>query len=161
MARAKHRKGRGIWVVAGVVVASLAVVSAGSAVAAYRYDAAASDRILPGVSIAGVDVSGMRRGEAIRTISGLAEETLYDELTVRAAGSSWTVTPASLGMDADVEGAVDRGSRPRTSCRSSPASITDCATSPSSARWTCRSNPTPPASNGSCSRRSTRSRCPP
>ena len=48
MARAKHRKGRRIWVVAGVVVASLAVVSAGSAVAAYRYDAAASDRILPG-----------------------------------------------------------------------------------------------------------------
>jgi lipoprotein-anchoring transpeptidase ErfK/SrfK len=108
VARAKHRKGRGAWVVAGVVLASLAVVSAGSAVAAYRYDAAASDRILPGVSIAGVDVSGMRRGEAIRTIREVAEQTLYDELTVRAAGSRWSVTPASLGMVADVEGAVDR-----------------------------------------------------
>jgi lipoprotein-anchoring transpeptidase ErfK/SrfK len=108
VARAKHRKGRGIWVVAGVVVASLAVVSAGSAVAAYRYDDAASDRILPGVSIAGVDVSGMRRGEAIRMVREVAEETLYDELTVRAAGSAWTVTPASLGMVADVEAAVDR-----------------------------------------------------
>ena len=113
------------------------------------------------MSIAGVDVSGMRRGEAIRTISGLAEETLYDELTVRAAGSSWTVTPASLGMDADVEGAVDRAFATADELSFFSASITDCATSPSSARWTCRSNPTPPASNGSCSRRSTRSRCPP
>ena len=107
MARAKHRRGRGAWVVAGVVLACLAVVSAGSVYAASRYDAAASDRILPGVSIAGVDVSGMRRGEAIRTIREVAEETLYDDLTVRAAGTSWTVTPASLGMAADVEGAVD------------------------------------------------------
>ncbi|HJS27395.1 MAG TPA: L,D-transpeptidase family protein, partial [Actinomycetota bacterium] len=107
VARAKHRRGRGAWVVAGVVVASLAVVSAGTVYAASRYDAAASDRILPGVSIAGVDVSGMRRGEAVRTIREVAEETLFEELTVRAAGTSWTVTPASLGMVADVEGAVD------------------------------------------------------
>jgi lipoprotein-anchoring transpeptidase ErfK/SrfK len=107
VARAKHRKGRTTWVVVGVVVASLAVVSAGSAYAALRYDAAASDRILPGVRIAGVDVSGMRRGEAIRTIREVAEETLFDELTVRAAGNRWIVTPASLGMVADVEGAVD------------------------------------------------------
>jgi lipoprotein-anchoring transpeptidase ErfK/SrfK len=107
VARAKHRKGLGPWVVAGVVVASLAVVSAGGAYAAFRYDSASSDRILPGVSIAGVDVSGMRRGEAIRTIREVAEETLFDELTVRAAGNRWIVTPASLGMVADVEGAVD------------------------------------------------------
>ena len=36
VARAKHRKGRGAWVVAGVVVASLAVVSAGTVYAASR-----------------------------------------------------------------------------------------------------------------------------
>ena len=107
MARAKHRRGPGPWLIAGIVVASLAVVSAGGVYAAFRYDSAASDRILPGITVAGVDVSGMRRGEAIRTIREIAEETLYDELTVRAAGNSWIVTPASLGMVADVERAVD------------------------------------------------------
>lgn len=107
MARAKHRRGGGVSVVVGVVLASLVLVSAGSLYAASRYDAAAADRILPGVSIAGIDVSGMRRGEAVRTIREVAEETLYDEITVRAAGRSWIVTPASLGMVADVEGAVD------------------------------------------------------
>ncbi len=106
MAQAKHRKRRRGWLIAGVAVATLAIVTAGSAYAALRYDSAASDRILQGVSIAGVDVGEMRRGEALRTIREEAEETLYDELVVRAAGQRWTVTPASLGMVADVEGAV-------------------------------------------------------
>src|SRR5262245_27574315 len=48
----------------------------------------------------------MRRDEAVRTLREKAEETLYGDLVVRAAGRSWTVTPASLGMTADVEGAV-------------------------------------------------------
>ena len=107
MARAKHRKGRG-WAVAAVSVGVVLVVSAGTAFAAYRYDASTSDRILPGVRIAGVDVGGMRRDEAVRTLREKAEETLYGDLVVRAAGRSWTVTPASLGMTADVEGAVSQ-----------------------------------------------------
>jgi lipoprotein-anchoring transpeptidase ErfK/SrfK len=107
LARSKHRKGHR-WVVAGVSLGVVLLVSAGTAFAAYRYDASTSDRILPGVTIAGVDVSGMRRDEAVRTLREKAEETLYSDLVVRAAGRSWTVTPASLGMTADVEGAVSR-----------------------------------------------------
>ena len=79
-----------------------------TAFAAYQYDASTSDRILPGVSVGGVDVSGMRRDEAVRTLRELAEQTLYSELVVEAAGHSWNVTPASLGMTANVEGAVAR-----------------------------------------------------
>jgi lipoprotein-anchoring transpeptidase ErfK/SrfK len=93
--------------VAAVALGVVLVVSAGTAYAAYRYDAATSDRILPGVTIAGVDVGGMKRDEAVRTLREKAEDTLYSDLVVRAAGQSWTVTPASLGMTADVEGAVD------------------------------------------------------
>jgi lipoprotein-anchoring transpeptidase ErfK/SrfK len=107
VARAKHRKGRG-WAVAAVSIGVVLVVSAGTAFAAYRYDASTSDRILPGVRIAGVDVGGMRRDEAVRTLREKAEETLYGDLVVRAAGRSWNVTPASLGMTADVEGAVSQ-----------------------------------------------------
>lgn len=94
--------------IAAVTLAVLAVVTAGTAFAAYRFDESASDRILPGVTVAGVDVGGMKRDEAVRILREKAEETLYAELVVRAAGHRWTVTPASLGMTADVEGAVSR-----------------------------------------------------
>jgi lipoprotein-anchoring transpeptidase ErfK/SrfK len=95
-------------VIVAVALGVVLLVSAGTAFAAYRYDSSTSDRILPGVTIAGVDVSGMRRDEAVRTLREKAEDTLYGDLVVRAAGESWTVTPASLGMTADVEGAVSR-----------------------------------------------------
>ena len=101
MARARHRRGHR-WIVVGVSVGVLLVLSAGTAYAAYRYDSATSDRILPGIAIGGVDVGGMKRDEAVRTLREKAEETLYSELVVEAAGRSWTVTPASLGMTADV-----------------------------------------------------------
>jgi len=93
-------------VVAAVTLGVLAVMTAGTTLAAYQYDASTSERILPGVSVGGVDVSGMRRDEAVRTLRELAEQTLYSELVVQAAGHSWNVTPASLGMTANVEGAV-------------------------------------------------------
>jgi lipoprotein-anchoring transpeptidase ErfK/SrfK len=95
-------------VIAAVTIGVLAVVTAGTTFAAYRYDASTSDRILPGVSVGGVDVGGMKRDEAVRTLRELAERTLYGELVVEAAGHSWNVTPASLGMTANVEGAVAR-----------------------------------------------------
>ncbi|HKE54970.1 MAG TPA: hypothetical protein VKC55_09405, partial [Actinomycetota bacterium] len=62
MARAKHRRGRR-WVIVAVSFGVVLLVSGGAAFAAYRYDTSASDRILPGVTIAGVDVGGMRRDE--------------------------------------------------------------------------------------------------
>jgi lipoprotein-anchoring transpeptidase ErfK/SrfK len=95
-------------VIVAVTLGVLAVVTAGTAFAAYQYDASTSDRILPGVSVGGVDVGGMKRDEAVRTLRELAEPTLYSELVVEAAGHSWNVTPASLGMTANVEGGVAR-----------------------------------------------------
>ena len=108
MARPKHRKGGRRWLVVGVAVGVLVVLGAGTAFAAYRYDVSTATKILPGVSVGGVDVSGMTREEAIREVRERAEETLYSDLTIAAAGQAWTVTPASLGMTADVETAVAR-----------------------------------------------------
>jgi lipoprotein-anchoring transpeptidase ErfK/SrfK len=106
MMRAKHRRGRRGWLIAGVSVGVLMVLGAGTAYAAFRYDASTADRILPGVSVAGVDVSEMTWEQAVREVREVAEETLYDELTIVAAGQAWTITPASLGMTADVDRAV-------------------------------------------------------
>lgn len=88
------------------VAAGLLVAGGGSAFAAYRYDVATSSRLLPGVSIAGVDVGDMSRDEAVRAVSAHADLSLSSDLEVQAAGKTWHVTPASLGMSADVEGAL-------------------------------------------------------
>ncbi|HEU4527294.1 MAG TPA: L,D-transpeptidase/peptidoglycan binding protein [Actinomycetota bacterium] len=110
MAKGRHgrRFARGGLKVALVAVGALALLGGGTAYAAYRYDASTADRILPGVAVAGVDVSDMTRDEAVEAVTAKAAETLDGELSVRAGNRSWTVTPAELGMSADVEGAVDR-----------------------------------------------------
>ncbi len=109
MAVGKHgrRRHRGLKA-ALIVLGVLGLVGGGTAVAAYRYDAASAARILPGVRIAGLDVSGMTRSQAVRELTALAAPTLEAPLSVTAGGHTWTVTPAALGMRADVEGAVDR-----------------------------------------------------
>ncbi len=110
MARGRHGRrviARG-WKVAFVAIAVLGLLGGGTAFAAYRYDRSTAARILPGVTIDGVPVGDMTRQQAIRTVERKADLTLGGALSVTASGHSWTVTPAQLGMRADVEAAVDR-----------------------------------------------------
>jgi lipoprotein-anchoring transpeptidase ErfK/SrfK len=110
MARGRHSRsafGRST-LFAAVVALVLGLVGGGSAIAAYRYDRAAAVRILPGVAIAGVDVGGMTRAEAVRAVRDEAALTLGRTVVVRAADRRWSATPATLGTGADVAGAVDR-----------------------------------------------------
>jgi lipoprotein-anchoring transpeptidase ErfK/SrfK len=109
MARGRHgRRAHRGWKIAIVTVLVVSIVGAGTAYAAYRYDRSTADRILPGISIEGVDVSDMTRSQALREVTAEAQETLGASLTVQAAGRSWIVTPAALGMAADVEAAVNQ-----------------------------------------------------
>jgi lipoprotein-anchoring transpeptidase ErfK/SrfK len=110
MAKGKHTRstlGRGTAVVLATIV-TLGALGGGAAFAASRFDRASATRILPGVRIAGVDVGGMTRDEAVRAVQREADLTLQSDLTVRAAGFSWHATPAALGTRADVLAAVDR-----------------------------------------------------
>ncbi len=109
MSKGRHGRrgfGRG-GKIAAVSLAVLTFAGGASSLAAYRYDRAEAERLLPGVSIEGVDVSGMTRDEAMRAVSDQAEAVLEGDLAVIAAGHAWHVTPAALGMTADIEGAVD------------------------------------------------------
>jgi L,D-transpeptidase-like protein/putative peptidoglycan binding protein len=80
----------------------------GGAYAAYRYDAVTADRLLPGVRIAGIDVGGMPRQEALSALEGQVDAELDRQIQVVARGQTWTITPRELGATANAEVLVDR-----------------------------------------------------
>jgi lipoprotein-anchoring transpeptidase ErfK/SrfK len=94
-----------------VVVTAFSVVVGGTAAASYAYDRATTDRILPGVHIATVDVSGMTRPEALRAIRSRAESALLRRVTVKAGDKQWTERLSDLGMRVDPARAVDEAFR--------------------------------------------------
>jgi len=98
-----------VWLL--VVLTSMAVVIAATAAASYAYDRATTDRILPGVKIAGVDVSGMTRDQALRAVQPAARAVLARALDVRAGHQHWKLTMADLGMKVRPERAVQRAFR--------------------------------------------------
>jgi len=109
MARGRHAKriAGGVLPVLLILLAVLGVLGGGVTFAAYEYDQGGADRILPGVSIDGVEVGRMTREQAVTALKAKTSGRLTGELTVRAAGESWRVTPQELGVRADVSGAVD------------------------------------------------------
>ncbi len=111
MAKGRHevRAARTRWpLIVGLVAGVLVLALGGGAYAAYRYEQANAGYILPGVRIAGVDVSGMTRAEATSAVWGQARTELDRELTVFVHGKHFTVTAQQLGRRAWVRAAVDR-----------------------------------------------------
>lgn len=111
MANGRHVHRRRRSVVVLVVLGALFVVgllSAGAAYAAMRYEHAHADRIMPGVSIEGVDVSGMTQGQALEAVRAAAHAELHKTVTVTVGHDHWTVSPATLGQRATVTAAVSR-----------------------------------------------------
>jgi lipoprotein-anchoring transpeptidase ErfK/SrfK len=93
-----------IAVVVGLAVVLLATMS----VAATARVSASSGRILAGVTVAGVDVGGMTRAEAVAAVKATTEPKLRRSVLVVGGDKRWRVTPARLGRGAAVEQAVDR-----------------------------------------------------
>jgi hypothetical protein len=113
MANGRHVHKRRRSVVLLVLVAAIVgigLLSAGAAYAAMRYEHAHADRIMPGVTIEGVDVSGMARDEAIEAVRAAAHAELTRPLTVTVGHDHWTVSPATLGQRAAVSHAPGRTS---------------------------------------------------
>lgn len=107
-----HRRRRSavLLVLLGVFV-GVGLLSAGAAYAAMRYEQAHADRIMPGVSIEGIDVGGMTRDEAIQAVRAAAHAELSRPMTVTVGHDHWTVSPATLGQRAAVSHAVSRAFR--------------------------------------------------
>ena len=91
---------------AGIAAAAVIGLSLVAGIAA-RADAAARARILPGVTVAGVDVGGMSRDEALAAVDAVAKAEPASPITIRVATARWTVIPQVLGVAPGVDRAVD------------------------------------------------------
>ncbi|MFN2544089.1 MAG: L,D-transpeptidase family protein [Actinomycetota bacterium] len=91
-----------------IAACTLVAVWGGTTVVAFAYDRVESDHLLPGTTIAGVDVGGMSRDEAIRAVRVRVRHELREPIAVHAGESTFQVVPLDVGVTGDVEGAVDR-----------------------------------------------------
>jgi lipoprotein-anchoring transpeptidase ErfK/SrfK len=98
---------RGSARVAVSIALGVLLLGGGTAYASYRYDAATANRLLPGVTINGVDVGEMTREEAVAAVEGEIDADLGREIVVEAGDQVWRMSPGELGTSAEVEAAVD------------------------------------------------------
>jgi lipoprotein-anchoring transpeptidase ErfK/SrfK len=113
MAKGMHapaRRRRAIAVVA-VVAAVVVLAAGGAAYSAYRYEQSRADRVLPGVTIAGVDVGGLTKAEAVTAVREAADEVLQRTVELRVGDRSWQVTLDELGQHSNAYSAVNRAMR--------------------------------------------------
>ena len=64
-------------------------------------------RIFPGISVAGVDVSGMKTADAALKLSAQLTYPYSGRVVFRDGNSVWTTTPAQLGMIFDPQASAD------------------------------------------------------
>jgi lipoprotein-anchoring transpeptidase ErfK/SrfK len=95
---------RNTWL---ILLAVLLLALAGGAVAAYAYDSSRDDVIAEGVTVAGVDVGGMKADEARRAVARRLEQPLGEPISVARAGRRFNLSAEDAGVRADIAGMVD------------------------------------------------------
>jgi lipoprotein-anchoring transpeptidase ErfK/SrfK len=90
-----------------ILVAALLLILVAGAVAAYAYDSSRDDLIAEGVTVAGVDVGGMRVDEAQRLVTRRLKEPLEQPIVVARAKKRFRLSGEDAGVKADVVGMVD------------------------------------------------------
>ena len=78
------------------------------AVGAYAWDSSRSGEIADGVTIGGVDVSGMNADEATVAVKNRLVKPLRKKITATYDGVRYQLSPDKLKVDADVDGMVER-----------------------------------------------------
>jgi lipoprotein-anchoring transpeptidase ErfK/SrfK len=91
-----------------IAVVLLIAVMLMAAVGAYAWDSARSDEIAEGVTIGGVDVSGMTADEATREVDEALVEPLRKPVVATYDGVKYQLSTERLEVRSDVDGMVDR-----------------------------------------------------
>jgi lipoprotein-anchoring transpeptidase ErfK/SrfK len=90
-----------------IFVAVLLLVLVGGSVAAFAYDSSRDDLIAEGVTVAGVDVGGMRTAEATRAVQRELQKPLEQPIMVRRGTTRFRLSAEDAGVRADIGGMVD------------------------------------------------------
>src|SRR3954451_17333445 len=93
---------RAPFIVAGLLV----VLLVAGALALYSYDSGRDELISKGVTVAGIDVGGMRRDAATQLIQRRLAEPLERPIAVKAEGHRFHLPKARSGLTTDVGGMV-------------------------------------------------------
>ena len=83
-------------------------LAAGAAFATYNYSEKYDGKILPGATIANVDVGGMTRKQAMHAVKDAIKPQMRRDVTVKWRKQSWKVNPDQLGAKSDAAAAVER-----------------------------------------------------
>lgn len=106
----RERRSWGVWVLA--VLGVLVLLAAGAAFVIVRgtqtYFSRYDGRILPGASVAGVDVSGMTPREALGAVKTAIDPKLNRDITIDYKAQTWPTTPKELGASSNARSAVQR-----------------------------------------------------
>lgn len=100
--------GRRGLVLAAALLALFMLGGAGISYAAYDLGRDYEGRILPGATIAGVDVGGMSRDRAVEAVGRALRPRLTRPIVVQWGARKWKVTPEELGARSNASRAVDR-----------------------------------------------------
>lgn len=96
----------GRWVGALAAILAIAISSAGIALGIM--EALYADVIYPGVTVYGIDLSGLSRAEAVDRLSQQFTYPQTPSFTFRYNDRAWTATPAQLGVTFAVEETISR-----------------------------------------------------
>ncbi len=91
-----------------ILIAAVVVFLIGGAVAAYAYDGSQKDEIAEGVTVSGVDVSGMSSEQATRAVTAKVLAPQRKPVTVKFDDQKFVLPADELKIRADVEASVDK-----------------------------------------------------
>src|SRR5688572_10282743 len=86
---------------------AIVLLLVGGAAGVYAYDSSRDDRIAEGISVGGVDVGGLTASEAKEVLKHDLVEPLKRPVRVKAAGSSFTLSPRQADVKMDIGSSVD------------------------------------------------------
>src|SRR3954451_478759 len=89
-----------------ILSALVVLLLIGGSIALYSYDQGRDDMIAKGVTVAGIDVGGMRRGEATTLVQRRLGDPLDRPIVMRAAGHTFRLSPKRAQVTTDVGGMV-------------------------------------------------------
>jgi lipoprotein-anchoring transpeptidase ErfK/SrfK len=91
-----------------ILIAAIVFLLIGGAVAAYAYDGSQKDELANGVTISGVDVSGMSHDEAVAAVRARVLAPQRKPVVVTFRKQEYRLPAGELKIRADVERSVDR-----------------------------------------------------